>query len=89
MNNGAMAADCQAGGLKGLAVVTGTTAATVCSKLILFIIYKNITRLLGLAGLFEYLSILVCYLKKEVTKYIFIPLRIFKIAPSNEAQVIL
>jgi len=31
VNNGAMAADCQAGGLKGLAVVTGTTAATVCS----------------------------------------------------------
>ena len=40
VNNGAMAADCQAGGLKGLAVVTGTTAATVCSKLILVIIYQ-------------------------------------------------
>ena len=65
VNNGAMAADCQAGGLKGLAVVTGTTAATVCSKLILVIIYKNITRLLGLAGLFEYLSIGVLSQKRS------------------------
>lgn len=31
-DNGAMAPDCQAGGLKGLGVVTGATAATVCSK---------------------------------------------------------